>query len=184
MTAVRPAIATWSIDAAHSNAEFSVKHMMVATVKGRFGAFTGTLTFDEADPARAGVEASIDIASIITGEQNRDAHLRGADFFDAETYPTATFRSTRVEPAGDGRATVYGDLTIRGITREAALDTEYEGQITDAYGKRRAAFTAEATISRKEFGLTWNPLLESGGTVVGDRVRLTLNIAAVREDAA
>ena len=105
MTAVRPAIATWSIDAAHSNAEFSVKHMMVATVKGRFGAFTGTLTFDEADPARAAVEASIDIASIITGEQNPHALLRGAAVFDDDTYADATLRSTRVEPGRDGRAT-------------------------------------------------------------------------------
>lgn len=183
MTAVQPTTATWSIDTAHSNAEFSVKHMMVATVKGRFGAFSGTLTFDEAAPAQAAVEASIDVSSITTGEQNRDGHLRSADFFEVETHPTATFRSTRIEPAGEGRAKVYGELTIRGITKETVLDTEYEGQIDDAFGKRRAAFTAETTIARKDFGLTWNPLLESGGAVVSDRVRLTLNIAAVRQDA-
>ena len=176
------ATATWAIDATHSNAEFAVKHMMVSTVKGRFATLDGAIAFDEAAPHAAAVSATLDVASIFTGDPNRDGHLRSADFFDAERFPSITFRSTRVEPLDEGRAKVHGLLTIRDVTKDVVLDTEYEGQVTDAYGKRRAAFTAEAAIARKDFGLTWNPLLESGGAVVGDRVRITLHIAAVLQE--
>lgn len=172
----------WNIDPVHSNVEFSVKHMMVSTVKGRFGALEGTLTFDEAAPAQAAVNATIEISSIQTGDPNRDAHLRAADFFEVEKWPTATFRGTRVEAQETDRARVYGGLTIRDVTREVVLDVEYDGQVKDAYGMQRAAFTAETTINRSDFGLTWNPLLETGGAVVSDRVRITLHIAATRQD--
>jgi polyisoprenoid-binding protein YceI len=182
MTTAATAINTWAIDSAHSIAEFAVKHMMVSTVKGRFRTLAGTLTIDEENPTRSSVTAAIDIASIDTGEPQRDAHLRSDDFFNAEQFPQLTFRSTRIERRSDEEWKVTGDLTIRDITRPVTLDTEFDGQVTDAYGKQRAAFTATAEISRKEFGLKWNALLETGGAVVGDKVKISLHIAAVRQD--
>ncbi|MBI3965818.1 MAG: YceI family protein [Chloroflexi bacterium] len=172
----------WAIDAAHSLAEFSVKHMMVATVKGSFGAVNGTITLDESNHEATAVDATIDVATINTGVEQRDAHLRSADFFDAEQYPQISFRSTRVEPKGEDRARVYGDLTIHSVTQQVALDVDYEGQIKDAYGQQRAAFTATAEISRGTYGLTWNAALEAGGVAVSDKVKVTLHIAAVRQD--
>ena len=182
MTTAATAVSTWVIDPSHSIAEFAVKHMMVSTVKGRFRSLEGVLTIDEADPTNSSVTAAIDVASIDTGEPQRDAHLRSDDFFGAEQFPQLTFRSTRVERVSDEEWKVTGDLTIRDITRPVTLDTEFEGDVIDAYGKRRAAFTATTAISRKEFGLKWNALLETGGAVVGDRVKITLHIAAVRQD--
>lgn len=172
----------YSIDPAHSVAEFAVKHMMVSTVKGRFQTLEGAVEFDEANPAASTVTATVDVASIDTGQDQRDAHLRSEDFFDAERYPSITFRSTGAEATDAAHGKIFGELTIRGVTREIELDTEYEGAIIDAYGKHRAAFNASTEISRKDYSLTWNPLLESGGAVVGDRVRINLYIAAVRED--
>src|SRR5262245_48278852 len=176
------AVTTWSIDPTHSSAEFAVKHMMISTVKGQFGSLEGTLTIDEADPANSSAHASIDVASIDTREPQRDAHLRSDDFFNAEKHPTITFHSTRVEKVDDERWKVHGDLTIRDVTLPVTLDTEFEGQTVDFQGKHRAGFTAETAISRKEFGLKWNALLETGGAVVGDRVKITLHIEAVREE--
>jgi polyisoprenoid-binding protein YceI len=178
----RTAVKTWTIDPVHSIAEFAVKHMMVSTVKGRFRSLQGTVEFDEADLAASLVRASIDVASIDTAESQRDAHLRSPDFFDAERFPTLTFESKRVEVVDAERWKLIGDLMIRGVTKEVEFDIEYEGQITDAYGKRRAAFTAETTLSRKDFGLSWNAVIETGGVLVGDKVRVTVNIAAVRDD--
>ncbi len=180
-TAVQAGTSTWQLDPAHSSVEFSVKHMMMTTVRGRFKDVTATLTGDRDHPQAAGVEATIDAASIDTGVADRDAHLRGPDFFNAEQYPTATFRSTRVEPVDDEHAKIYGELTIRDVTRPVVLDVEYEGQGKDAYGNQRAGFTATTTINRLEYGLKWNPLLETGGAVVSDRVKLTLHIAAVKQ---
>ena len=173
---------TWAIDPAHSFAEFAVKHMMVATAKGRFTRLEGTIQFDEANPAAASVTASIDLASVDTGNAQRDEHLRTDDFFSAEQYPVATFRSTRVEPVDADRAKVYGELTIRDVTRGVVLDVEFEGQGEDAYGQQRAGFTAETVIDRLDYGIKWNPALEAGGFAVSNRVRLTLHIAAVRQD--
>jgi len=173
---------TWTIDPVHSIAEFAVKHMMVSTVKGRFRNLEGTVHLDEANPAASRVVASIDVGSVDTAEPQRDAHLRSDDFFNAEAYPKMTFRSTQVDRVDDTHWKVIGDLTIRGVTKEVVLDTEYEGQIKDAYGKQRAAFSAETTLNRKDFGLKWNLLLEAGGVAVSDKVRVILNIAAVRED--
>jgi polyisoprenoid-binding protein YceI len=181
MTTAPAAISTWTIDPVHSIAEFSVKHMVIATVKGRFRSLSGTLTVDEANPANSRVEASIDVASIDTGDPQRDAHLRSDDFFNAERFPQMTFRSTRVEHVEDDRWKVYGDLTIRDITREVVLDTEFDGRTVGLYGKEVAAFTATTELNRKDFGLRWNALLETGGAVVGDRVRVTLHIEAVRQ---
>ena len=173
---------TWVIDAVHSSVEFSVKHMMVATAKGRFTKVEGTIQLDPANPAAASVVATIDTTSIDTGQAQRDGHLRTDDFFNAEKYPTATFRSTRVEVIDDENAKVYGDLTIRDVTKEVVFDVEFEGQGKDAYGKQRAGFTATGAINRLDFGIKWNPVLETGGFAVSNRVKLTLHIAAVRQD--
>jgi len=177
-----PALSTWTIDPVHSVPEFAVKHMVISTVKGRFTGVEGTITFDEAAPERSSVVASIAVASIDTGEPQRDAHLRSPDFFDVERYPTITFRSTRVERIDDERYRVTGDLTIRDVTRPVTLDVEYEGQIKDAYGKQRAALTATTQIDRRDFGLNWNAVLEAGGFVVSNAVKITLHIAAVRDE--
>lgn len=181
-----PGISTtpWTIDNGHSIAEFAVKHMMVSTVKGRFTALEGTLTFDPANPAVGSVRATIDVASINTADEGRDAHLRSDDFFHTELYPTATFASKRVEVVGDGEYRVHGDLTIRDVTREVVLDTEFEGRANDPWGNERIGFTGQTTINRKDFGLKWNALLESGGAVVGDKVKLTLHIEAMRPTSA
>ena len=182
MTTAPTTVSTWAIDPVHSIAEFAVKHMLVSTVKGRFGSLTGTLSIDEANPGNSSVAATLDVASIDTYESQRDAHLRSDDFFNAEQYPHITFRSTRVERKSDEEWRITGDLSIRDVTMAVTLDTEFEGRVTDPHGKQRAGFTAETTISRKEFGLKWNALLETGGAVVGDKVKVTLHIEAVRDE--
>ncbi len=172
----------WAIDSAHSNVEFSVKHMMISTVKGQFADVKGTIRFDETNPEAAYVEASIGTASVTTFNEQRDQHLRTNDFFNAEQYREITVKSTKVERAGNNRYRVYGNLTIRDVAQPVVLDTEYEGQIRDAFGKQRAAFTASTEINRKDFGVNWNAAIETGGVVVGDKVKVTLHIAAVRQD--
>ena len=173
---------TWAIDSAHSNVEFSVKHMMISTVKGMFQQVEGTITWDGQNVETASVNARIDSSSITTFNEMRDNHLRQNDFFNAEQWPDITFTSTRVEQDGDDLK-VYGDLTIRGVTRPVVLNTELEGIMEkDAFGKRRAAFTATTDINRKEFGVNWNGAIEGGGVVVGDKVKITLHIAAVQQD--
>ncbi len=142
----------------------------------------GTLQVNEERPLESSVTATIDVASIDTKEPQRDAHLKSDDFFSADTYPTITFRSKRVEPAGEDRYRVVGDLTIRDVTKEVALDTEFEGQVKDPWGGQRAGFSATVELNRKDFGLNWNAALEAGGFVVGDKVKVTLNIEAVRAD--
>ncbi|MEX0750958.1 MAG: YceI family protein [Dehalococcoidia bacterium] len=175
-------MSTWSIDPAHSSAEFAVKHMMVTTVKGRFNIAEGTLRIDEGDPSRSSVRAAIDVASVDTGVADRDAHLRSDDFFNAEQYPRFTFETTRLERVDDERWRMTGDLTMRDVTRPVALDVEFEGRGIDAYGKDRAGFVATAKINRKDFGVSWNGAIETGGVVVSDSVKITLNIAAIRQD--
>lgn len=172
----------WNIDPTHSSAEFAVKHMVFTTAKGLFRELAGVVEFDGADPAAARVEATIQVASIDTRDANRDAHLRSAEFFNAEQFPTITFRSKRVEAEDGSEGRIYGDLTMRDVTKEVVLHTEYHGQLRDAFGTQRASFTAQTEISRKEFGLTWNALLETGAAVVADKVKITLDIAAVRQD--
>ena len=178
--ATQTATGTWTIDPAHSIAEFAVKHMVVTTVKGRFRELEGTLQIDEARPENSSVSASVDVASIDTSVADRDAHLRSDDFFNAEKYPKITFRSTRVERVDDTHFKVVGGLTIRDVIREVVLDGEYEGQIDDPWGNRRAGFTATTQISRKEFGVRWNQFIESGGAVVSDSVKITLHIEVIR----
>ena len=182
MTTTAPArTSTWTIDPMHSIAEFAVKHLVVATVKGRFRDVEGTLHIDEGNPKNSSVEAKIAVASVDTNVEARDADLRSDNFFSAEQYPYITFRSTRVERLDDERFRLVGDLTIRDVTKEVVLDGEYEGQIDDPYGNKRAGFTATTQISRSEFGVKWNQLIETGGAVVGDNVKITLHLEAVRQ---
>jgi len=170
----------WELDTAHSLIEFSVKHMMISTAKGRFNTFSGTLDLDEQNPQASSVDVTIDIGSVNTGDLNRDGHLRNADFFDVEHYPTATFTSTQVEPLGDDRYRVYGDLTIRDITHPVTLDVTVEAVITDLHGKRRAGFSAQTSFNRKDFGLNWNVALETGGVLVSDKVTVNIEAQAVQ----
>jgi polyisoprenoid-binding protein YceI len=172
---------TWAIDSAHSNVEFSVKHMMISTVKGQFSDVEGTVEWDGKNFENASVEARIKTASITTFNEMRDDHLRTNDFFNAEQYPEITFKSTRIEQESDDEFKIYGDLTIRDVTKPVVLDTEFEGMVEkDAFGKSRAAFTATTEINRKDFGVNWNQAIETGGFVVGDKVKITLHIALVR----
>jgi polyisoprenoid-binding protein YceI len=171
----------WQIDPAHTLIEFAVKHMMFTTVKGRFGGVHGIIVEDAADPSRSSVEVEIDAASIDTREEKRDAHLRSPDFLDVQTYPTITFQSSRVERAGQDRLRVIGELTIHGTTREVVLDTTINGRGTTPFGLEVAGFTAETTINRRDFGLTWNVALETGGVLVGDTVKILLEVEAVKQ---
>jgi len=168
----------WTIDPAHTQAEFGVRHMMISTVRGRFAEVAGTITVDPDDLASTSVDVRIGANSIDTGNEDRDKHLRSADFFDVESHPEITFRSSRVN-AVNGRLEVHGDLTIRGTTREVVLDAEELGAGLDPWGQQRVAFRGETRINRKDFGLTWNQALEAGGVLVGDEVRITLEVQAI-----
>jgi polyisoprenoid-binding protein YceI len=169
----------WELDTAHTQIEFSVKHMMVATVRGRFNDFSGELNLDEANPAASSVKITIQTASIDTGNDGRDGHLRSPDFFDVAQYPTVTFVSKRVEALGEARYRITGDLTIHGVTNELPLELDVEGPVKDLQGKRRAAFSLHGDLSRKDFGLNWNVALESGGWLVSDKVALNVEAQAV-----
>jgi polyisoprenoid-binding protein YceI len=171
---------TWQIDPAHTEVGFSVKHLMISTVRGRFAGVKGTIVLDEANPERSSVEAEIDAATIDTRAEQRDAHLRSADFFDVEKYPTITFRSRRVERVSDGRYRIVGDLTIRGVTREVVLDATEEGRGRDPWGGDRLGFSATTTIDRRDFGLTWNQALETGGVLVGNEIKISIDVEAVK----
>lgn len=172
---------SWNIDAAHSQATFSVRHMMIATVKGQFKVLSGQLNIDEANPAHSWVEAEVDAASIDTRDEKRDGHLRSPDFFDVENYPKITFKSTNVEHVGGSNYKVTGDLTIRGVTKPVTFNAEYHGQLKDLYGLQRSAFTGKTTINRKDFNLNWNVALEAGGWLVGDNVTIEIDLAAVQQ---
>ncbi len=169
----------WTIDGSHSLAEFSVKHMMVSTVKGRFQKKRGNISWDEANPANSSVEATIDATSITTNDEKRDAHLASADFFETEKYPTITFKSTRVEARNADNFKVTGELTMHGVTREVTLDVEYNGSGQNPWGMTIAGFTAKTSLSRKDYGLNWNVALETGGVLVSDKVKINLEIEAV-----
>lgn len=170
----------WVVDASHSLAEFSVKHMMIATVKGRFTQVEGRIEADPEDIVGASFEGSVAVASINTADEGRDQHLRSADFFDADNHPTLTFRSTRIEPDGDDYK-MTGELTIRGVTRPVTFALEFEGTGKDPWGNERIGFSATAKISRKDFGLTWNAALETGGVLVGDQVKIELHLEATKQ---
>jgi len=174
----------WNIDGAHSGINFSIRHMVVSKVRGRFGKFGGTLELDDGDLTRSTIEVTIDASSIDTGTAQRDDHLRSADFFDVERFPELRFHGKRIEQAGRDHYRVLGDLTIRDVTREVTLDVEYGGRAKDPWGNERAGFLAKASIDRKDFGLQWNQVLEAGGLLVGDRVDIELEVQAVKAAAA
>jgi polyisoprenoid-binding protein YceI len=182
MTTSPATTATYAIDPVHSTAEFSIKHLMVSTVKGRFRELDGDLHIDDTDPTQSWVEASINAASVDTGVEMRDEDLRSENFFAADRFPTMRFRSTRVEQVGEDNWRVYGDLTIRDVTREVQLDTEFEGRGPGFDGKQRLGFTAQTSLNREDFGLKYNAVLETGGVVVGDKVKITLHIEAVQQE--
>lgn len=167
-----------SIDPAHSAIHFSVRHMMFAKVRGSFGTFTSELELDPNDITRGSVRVEIDAASIDTGVGDRDAHLRSGDFLDVEHYPKLRFESQRIELAGE-RLRLHGELTIRDVTRPVTLDVERLGEGTDPWGKRRLGFAAKGSIDRKDFGLSWNQVLEAGGVLVGDRVEIEIDLQVV-----
>ncbi len=178
--ATRTGTTTWQIDPAHSLVEFAVKHMMFTTVKGRFSRFGGTIVTSDDDPTTAAINVEIETASISTGDEKRDEHLRSADFFDAERYPTITFVSTKVEPTSGDRYRVVGDLTMHGETKQVELDTTFNGSGTNPYGMEVVGYTAETEINRTDFGLTWNAALETGGVLVSEKVKITLDIQAAK----
>jgi len=174
-----PALAlasTWDIDPAHSTVEFSVRHMMVTTVKGQFQKVKGTVELDEKDPSKSTVEVSIETASIDTREAKRDAHLKSPDFFDAAKFPALTFKSTKIEKAGKGKFKITGDLTMHGITKVVVLAVEGpSASIKDPYGRTVRGVMATGKLDRKDWGMTWNKALDSGGFVVSDEVKLDIN---------
>ena len=166
---------TWTLDPSHTSMELSVRHMMVATVRGRVEPRGGTLHLATDDPSRSSVEVEIDAASINTGHGDRDAHLRSPDFLDVERFPTLRFRSTAVDDRGDGSFVLRGDLTVKDVTKPVSLECELGGVVRDPFGNDRIGFSAAGTIDRTAFGLRWNAALENGGVVVGDKVKLTLD---------
>jgi polyisoprenoid-binding protein YceI len=157
--------------------------MMISTVKGRFQKIDATVVWDEQDITRSTVEASIDTASLVTGQDMRDNHLRSQDFLHADEHPVITFKSTRIEPKGDDRFNVIGDLTIRNVTHEVTLDTTFEGRGKDPYGKEHAGFEATTKINRKDWDLNWNVALETGGWLVGDTIKIELHLELLKQDA-
>lgn len=177
------AIRTWKIDTSHSHVAFSVRHLMIAKVRGEFTSWSGAIQLDDADVTRSSVAVEIDVASITTKEDKRDAHLRSPDFFDAETYPKLTFVSKQVLAEGGKVTKLIGDLTIRGTTHQVSLDVDDEGRAKDPWGGERAAWVAKTRINRHDYGLKWNVALEAGGVLVGDHVDITLEIEAIAEAA-
>jgi polyisoprenoid-binding protein YceI len=175
------ATTTWNIDPVHSVAEFKVKHMMISNVKGQFTRVKGVLNLDETDVTNSRVEASIDAASINTRDEQRDAHLKSADFFDVEKFPALSFKSPRITRVADGELAVAGDLTIHGVTRSVVFNVEGPtAAAKDPWGNIRRGLSATAKINRKDFGLTWNSALETGGLLVGDEITITLDLQFVK----
>jgi polyisoprenoid-binding protein YceI len=179
-TPTTTAITTWNIDPAHSAAEFKVKHMMISNVKGRFGGISGVLNRHETDHALTTLDVSIDVSTINTHDEQRDGHLKSAEFFDVEKFPAMTFKSTRIEQKGDGFA-VTGDLTIHGVTKPVVLNVEeVSAPAKDLWGKMRIGISATGKINRKDFGLTYNAALETGGVLVGEEVSISLDVQFVQ----
>jgi polyisoprenoid-binding protein YceI len=175
------ATSTWNIDPAHSSAEFKVRHMMISNVKGKFSGLAGTLTLNEGDVSKSSIEASIPVATINTGDEQRDGHLKSADFFDVEKFPNMTFASVKVVPNGAGESKAVGDITLHGVTRQVTFDVEGPSQPgKDPWGNTRIGLSATAKINRKEFGLVWNAALEAGGVLVGDDVTISLDVEFIK----
>ena len=174
----------WNIDTAHSQITFTVRHMVFAKVRGRFGKWAGTLQLDPQDLGRSRVEVTIDAASIDTSDATRDGHLKSPDFFDAARFPELKFTSRSVETRGPDKARITGDLTLHGVTREVALDAEVAGRGKDPWGNERIGFSATGSLDRTHFGLAWNQALEAGGLLVGTRVDIEIDLQAVQPKAA
>ncbi len=174
----------WTIDPVHSEINFSVRHMMISTVRGQFQKFTGTVNFDEMTPAKTSVDVQIDAVSVNTKEAQLDGHLKSPDFFDVAQYPYLTFKSKRVEVRDSHHAKLIGDLTIRTVTKEVALDVEYSGQAKSPWGTTSAGFSAQTKINREEWGLTWNQALETGGVLVGKDVTISIEVEIVKQPEA
>ena len=171
----------WAIDASHSSATFGVRHMMVTTVRGQFNVLSGSVEVVGNDPTTAKVSVTIDAASVDTRDAKRDEHLRSADFFDVAKFPTVTFVSKKVERAANGKLAMTGDLTMRGVTREVVLDLEGPtAEVKDPWGNSRVGLIGTTTINRKDFGLTWNKALETGGLLVGEDVTITIDVSLVK----
>ena len=172
---------TWNIDSVHSSAQFKVKHMMISNVKGEFTTITGSLKYDTENVSNSYVEASIDAKTISTRDAQRDAHLKSPDFFDVEKYPALTFRSTRLSKKADGELSVAGDLTIHGVTKNVVFEVEGpSAPAKDPWGNTRVGLSATTRINRKDFGLTWNAALETGGILVGDEISITLDVQFIK----
>ncbi len=180
ITAAPRTQSAWDIDTVHSSVGFTVRHLVISKVRGRFARWSGSLVLDDARPENSRVEARIEAASIDTHEPQRDAHLRSSDFFDTDKHPAIEFRSSRIEQAGEQRYQVAGDLTIAGVTRPVRLEVEALGRAKDPWGGERAGFSARTTIDRRDFGLIWNQALEAGGVVVGEKVEIGIEIEAVK----
>lgn len=170
----------WQIDHAHSHISFTARHMMISKVRGTFEKFSGEINFDEDNPTNSTAYVEIDLSSINTREEKRDAHLRSADFFNVDEYPTMTFKSTRVEQIEPNKGKLYGDLTIRGITKPVVLDVEYHGLQKSPWGQEQAGFSATATINRKDWELNWNVALETGGWLVGDTIQIEIDLELIK----
>ena len=179
--AAAPAATTWRLDPAHTQVEFAVRHLMISTVRGRFSDVSATVVVPDGDFSRARLEASIGVASLDTREPQRDAHLRSSDFFDAERFPVIQFTSRRIEadPRDSTRFLLVGDLSLHGVTREVTLAVTAEGRGRDPWGGERAGFSVTGRLNRKDFGLTWNQLLETGGVAVGDEVKISIDTELV-----
>lgn len=173
----------WDIDTSHSGIHFTVRHMVIAKVRGAFERWQGTIDFDAADPTRSKVDVTVDTTSVDTREPKRDEHLRSAEFLEVEKYPTMTFVSNKIVKVEDGVYRVHGDLTLHGVTLPTVLEAELLGTGKDPWGNERLGFQARASINRKDFGLGWNAVLETGGVLVGEKVDITLDVEAVKSKA-
>lgn len=172
----------WALDQTHSAVDFSIKHMMIANVKGSFKKFDAVIEADTADLTTATIEFTVDLASIDTRNEDRDNHLRSADFFDVENHPVLTFKATNIVSEGDGDYLITGDLTLNGITKSETLNATYEGSGKDPWGNEKAGFSVEGVLKRSEYGLTWNTALETGGVLVGDKVKIQLELQAAKAE--
>ena len=180
-TTATTGVTTWKIDPAHSAAEFKVKHMMISNVKGKFHGISGELNFNEADPIKSSVEASIPVASLSTGDAQRDGHLKSPDFFDADKFPTMTFKSTEVTQTGATEFAVVGELSLHGVTRTVSFAVEeLSAPGKDPWGNTRLGLEASARINRKDFDLSWNSALETGGVLVGEDIQITLDVEFIK----
>ncbi|MCC6603490.1 MAG: YceI family protein [Anaerolineae bacterium] len=171
---------SWQIDSSHSHINFTARHMMISKVRGSFESFSGTVNFNEENPVNSTVEIAVDLSSINTRDAQRDGHLKSPDFFDVESHPTMRFVSTRVEQIDENNGRLIGDLTIKGVTHEVALDVEYAGVAKSPWGTQSAGFSATGSLNRKDWGLNWNQALETGGVLVGEKINIEIELELVK----